>query len=92
MPLTTLILNINGVNGGSVLGTRAQIVRSIDGVSLDYGQTDDLHKEELIGKFINLTKATQPDIYTVVAVGEAIKDLGGATIMNNGTPIDTEKK
>lgn len=43
-------------------------------------QTNDAKKEELLGKFINLTKATEANLFTIIAVGQAIKDVGGATV------------
>lgn len=43
-------------------------------------QTNDAKKEELVGKFINLTKATEANLFTIVAIGQAIKDIGGVTI------------
>ena len=62
--------------------TRAQILRASDGVSKLYnndlliGQTTDATQEEIIGKFINLTKALPPDTYTVIVVAQTIKDIG----------------
>ena len=43
-------------------------------------QNTDAKKEELVGKFINLTKATEANLYTIIAVAQTIKDLGGVTI------------
>lgn len=43
-------------------------------------QTNDAKKEELVGKFINLTKATEANLFTIIAVGQAIKDVGGVTV------------
>ena len=52
-------------------------------------RTTDAQQEELIGKFINLTKEETPNLYTVIAVGQVIKDVGGVTITDkdgNQTP------
>ncbi len=72
-------LNVNGTHGsGNAFYTRAQIVHDIPNLSNGhYGtQTTDATQEELIGKFINLTKVETPDLFTVIAVGQAIKDVG----------------
>ena len=62
--------------------SRAQIVRSTtcrltDGTECT--QTNDALKEEIIGKFINLAKAS-PDTVTIIAIAQVIKDIGGVTI------------
>ncbi|MCF7791088.1 MAG: hypothetical protein K9L78_00195 [Victivallales bacterium] len=85
-------LSANGTNGGSVFYTRAQIARGTDGVSelfTNPSQNTDRTKEEIIGKFINLTKASQPNLYTIIAIGEPIKDIGGVTVNKTGNPIST---
>ena len=47
-------------------------------------QISDLTKEEIIGKFINLTKAEKSDnIITVVTIGQAIKD-----VVHDGRPFN----
>lgn len=59
--------------------SRAQIVRSTT-CRLTNGtectQTTDALKEEIIGKFINLAKAS-PDTVTIIAIAQTIKDIGG---------------
>ena len=63
--------------------TRSQILRGSNGVSILYDnflemfQDNDAKQEEIIGKFINLTKALPSDTYTVIVVAQAIKDVGG---------------
>jgi hypothetical protein len=100
------ILSTNGILGGTPFYTRASIVNAIPYLStadlgLGYSRTTDAQQEELIGKFINLTKAESPHNYTIIAVGEAIRDIGGVTIrkdLNNdgdmsdaGESINTTK-
>jgi len=46
-------------------------------------QTNDAKKEELVGKFINLTKSTEANLFTIVAVAQTIKDIGGVTIQKD---------
>jgi len=46
-------------------------------------QTNDAKKEELVGKFINLTKSTEANLFTVIAVAQAIKDIGGVTVQKD---------
>ena len=96
--LKTSVLSVNSTNGGSVFYTRSQIVRGIDGVSQLYdntldavnlAQTTDAKQEEIIGKFINLTKASQPNLYTIITVGEFIKDIGEITVNKKGTSVTT---
>ncbi|MCP4180029.1 MAG: hypothetical protein GY756_19885 [bacterium] len=55
--------------------------------SLKLDQDNDAKQEEIIGKFINLTKASQGNLFTVIALGETIKDIGEVTINN----IETDK-
>ena len=75
--------------------TRAQVLRpnrtlneeEIKGVSQLYDgtyftQENDAKQEEVVGKFINLTKAVAPNEYTIIVVAQAIKDIGGVTINN----------
>jgi hypothetical protein len=94
--LTTAVLAANSTNGGSVFNTRAEIVRTTNGITELYNntltdQTNDAKQEEIIGKFINLTKASHPNIYTIIAVGESIKDIGGITVDKAGTLVVTGK-
>ncbi|MCF7889129.1 MAG: hypothetical protein K9L78_03320 [Victivallales bacterium] len=80
--IANTILNINGVNNGSIFYTRSQILRDEDGDSelwddsLGLGQTKDAAQEEIIGKFINLTKAALPDFYSIIIITQTIKDVG----------------
>jgi hypothetical protein len=77
----SVLLN-NGINGGNLFYTRSQVVRDTNGVpslynnSLGLTQTTDATQEEIIGKFINLTKAAYPDFYTIIVIAQAIKDIG----------------
>lgn len=77
--LSSIIFSKNGTSGGAPFYTRAQIVNDVPGLSNGtYGtQDNDAKQEELIGKFINLTKAEASNEYTVIAVGQAIKDVNG---------------
>jgi hypothetical protein len=67
-------------------------VRESDGISslydntLGLSQTTDATQEELVGKFINLTKAAYPDFYTIIVIAQAIKDIG--TIGTYETGVD----
>lgn len=57
--------------------TRAQVAnvsKLTDGTELS--QVSDAQKEEIIGKFINLTKATIADEFTIIAIAQTIKDVG----------------
>ncbi len=72
----------------------ANIPELKDGTTCGVTQSSDATKEELIGKFINLTKiplktkvdttpvfargTNNPDYFTVVVVAQTIKDVGGA--------------
>lgn len=93
------IRTANGTQGSGMTPffTRASIVNAIPYLSttdlgLGYLRTTDTQQEELIGKFINLTKAESPNNYTIIAVGEAIRDLGGVTIYTpDGQTITTIK-
>ena len=101
--LADKVLDINGTNKGSVFYTRAQILRSTDGLpelwnndlfSTTQVQITDAAQEEIIGKFINLTKATSTaNSYTVIVVAQTIKDIGGATLnadTNNDGTVDKQ--
>ncbi len=67
--------------------SRAQILRNTSSLLTNYNgtysneltQTNDALKEEIVGKFINLTKAS-PDTVTIIVLAQAIKDVGGITI------------
>lgn len=76
---------------GTPFLTRAQIVNRVS--SLSDGsvvtQSTDRKQEETIGKFINLTKADPPDQYTIIAIGEAIRDVGGTRFDKYGNAIVT---
>ncbi len=74
--------------------TRAQILRPdrqleneplVTGVDELYdssviSQENDAQQEEVIGKFINLTKALQPNEYTIIVIAQSIQDIGGVTV------------
>lgn len=64
--------------------TRAQVVKVAKlWNGTEAAQTTDATKEEIIGKFINLTKAAAPeDTIVIIAMAQAIKDIGGAVIIN----------
>jgi len=76
--------DINGSNKRPFI-TRAQIVNATDSSNTLvlsgglYGltQNKDALQEEIIGKFINLTKATIADEFTIIAIAQTIKDVGG---------------
>jgi hypothetical protein len=96
--LKTAVLLANGTNAGSAFLTRGQLLRSTNGVSelhnntldvVNLAQTNDAKQEEIIGKFINLSKASQPNLYTIIAIGESIKDIGGITVNKAGDSIST---
>ena len=65
--------------------TRAEVLRQSNGVVSFWNnslwssqpQTNDASQEEIIGKFINLTKAGSINSIVVVAVAQTIKDVGG---------------
>ena len=62
--------------------SRAQILRNTSSrlsSGVEFTQTNDALKEEIIGKFINLAKAS-PDTVTIIAIAQVIKDVGGVTI------------
>lgn len=94
--LAAEVLNFNGTNGGTPFFTRAQIVNQIANLRNGaYGtQVNDAQQEEIIGKFINLTKVETPDLYTIIAIGQAIKDVGndtGIIINKNGVDVTVKK-
>ena len=84
----------NGVNGGEVFFTRSQILRNDNGVpslfddSLGLIQTTDATQEEIMGKFINLSKAAVPDFYSIIAIGQTIKDTGNGSTNAIGTYVE----
>jgi len=62
--------------------TRAQVATTTTQAfssGVRFTQTTDALKEEVIGKFINLTKAT-PDTITIIVIAQTFKDLGGVTV------------
>jgi hypothetical protein len=70
--------------------TRAQVLRQTDGVTefwdntLGLSQASDATQEEIIGKFINLTKAGSTNNIAIIAVAQTIKDIGdGVTIQRD---------
>jgi hypothetical protein len=65
----------------------AKLISGTDNSSLGLNQNSDAKQEEIIGKFINLTKASQGNLFVVIALGETIKDIGDVTINNIATEI-----
>ncbi len=59
--------------------TRAQVakVTALSDASLVAAQTTDAKKEEIIGKFINLTKTDVADEFMMIVMAQSIKDIGG---------------
>lgn len=96
-PIAYDVTVANGSAGTSATSapflTRAQIVNSIPYLSVDDAsklilfRNTKAKQDELIGKFINLTKAESPDQYIVIAVGEAIRDVGGTQFDREGNSI-----
>ncbi len=89
--LATALLNKNGTLGGSIYYTRSQMLRSTDGLdilinnTLGLDQNSDARQEEIIGKFINLTKAfNTTNIFNVIVVAQAIKDHGTVGAYESG--------
>ena len=42
-------------------------------------QNTNAKKEEIVGKFVNLTRATEVNLFTIIAVAQAIRDIGGVS-------------
>lgn len=61
---------------------RAQVVNDIAGALPISGYTTDAKKEELIGKFVNLTDIGGK-FYYVIVLSQAIKDIGGTSTSIN---------
>ncbi|HRR28570.1 MAG TPA: hypothetical protein P5270_04345 [Victivallales bacterium] len=59
--------------------TRAMVtkVSALSDASIVTSQTTDATKEEIIGKFINLTKADVADEFMILVLAQSIKDIGG---------------
>jgi len=67
--------------------TRAEIVNETDKFadnSLNLSQMTDAAQEEIIGKFINLTKASniKSNQLTIIAIAQTIDDVGGGVTIN----------
>ncbi len=79
-----IAINGNGTDSSKQFYTRAEILKNnnISNWFTSFGNTDAL-KEEVIGKYINLSTALRqlPDEFNVIVVAQTIKDLGG-TINN----------
>ncbi len=84
--------------------SRGQVASTItQALSNSASMTTDALKEEVIGKFINLSKAS-PDTVTIIVLAQTFKDLGGITVykdldgdgdtdgnvVENGVDIDGE--
>ena len=76
------------LNKASSLQTRAQIVaaEALSNSTVMDSQNNDMQREAIIGKFINLTKVGPSNTFTVIAIAQTIKDLGG-----DGTDIKIYK-
>jgi hypothetical protein len=92
--LANAVLLSNGTTDGSSYYTRSQILRHDDGVekftnnTLGLEQESDALQEEIIGKFINLTKAfNNTNIFNVIVVAQAIKDNGTAGKYETGIDL-----
>ena len=91
------VLANNPSNNKETFYTRAQLLRSTNGLTnslcsdgtVQLGRSSDATQEELVGKFINLTKASAAsNAFHVIVVVQTIKDLGssnsaGVTIAND---------
>ncbi len=69
-------------NNDTLFKTRAEILNNGEIANALFNadsniQTTDSTREELIGKFINLAEASPSNIYYIIAVGQAIKDVKG---------------
>lgn len=85
------ILNLNGAKGGNTYTSRAAVAdvgiltdNSLDGGSLD--QITDAKKEEIIGKFINLTTVRQ-NLFTLIILAQTIRDAGNPSGSATGVPL-----
>ncbi len=54
----------------------ANISSLYDGLKTGVTMDTDKQKEELIGKFINLTSASKSDYFTIIILAQGIKDIG----------------
>jgi hypothetical protein len=76
--------------------TRAQVAKvgALSDASLVAAQTTDATKEEVIGKFINLTKTELAEEFMIIVLAQSIKDVGGVTMSkdlnNDGSIGDNE--
>ena len=102
------VLDNNSTDDGSLFPTRAQLLRGTKGLTnalcydvadggiVTLGRTSDATQEEIIGKFINLTTANLPNIFTIIVVAQTIKDIGSPsspdtiTINNNGKNVNCQ--
>ncbi len=77
--------------GNGTLRSRAELasIAELSSSSFEqYGSADvsldnDAKKEEIIGKIVNLTENVKDDYFTVVAMAQSIKDIGGGVAINN---------
>lgn len=74
--ITSLVTAITNKTKTAPYTNRAQIVNDIVAVAPILNYTTDAAKEELIGKFINLTDVGGKYFYVIV-LAQAIKDIGG---------------
>lgn len=73
-------------NNTKVAQTRAYLAK-IPELTSSNGETDDAKQEVVIGKIINLCKASDdPQYYTAIILAQSIKDVGG-----NGTDVSISK-
>jgi len=81
---------IKAFTGTNILKTRAQIagVASLsNGTITGVTQNTDAKKEAIISKFVNLTKVGSSDTFTIIAIGQAIRDVGTPTTASGGITI-----
>lgn len=71
-------------------GCVANVAKLFDG-TCGQSQDNDAEKEELIGKFINLTSVNQSDYFTVIVLAQAIKDVGSVDTTPDTDPDNDGK-
>ena len=64
------------------------ITETLSNILPNYDNSNDAQREELIGKFINLTKAEKSNFFSVISVGQAVRD----TDNGEGNAIGTYMK
>ena len=89
--ITSLVTVITNKTKTAPYTNRAQVVNDIVAVAPILNYTTDAAKEELIGKFINLTDVGGKYFYVIV-LAQAIKDIGGPSSGTSATDIIIRKK